>query len=60
MGFLEILTLVLIILKALGIITVSWWVVFSPIIIALVIYATIFIFTFVFGFSILDKINKRY
>lgn len=37
MGFLEILTLIFIVLKALGIITWGWLAVFSPLIIGIII-----------------------
>lgn len=39
MGFLEILTLVLIVLKLTGIVAITWWGVFTPIMVG---YAVIF------------------
>lgn len=44
MGFLEFITVILIILKATGVIAISWIIVFSPMILALVFYAVWFIF----------------
>lgn len=46
MGFTEILTVVFIVLKLLGIVSWSWWLVCLPEIIAVVIYAIIFFATF--------------
>lgn len=43
MGFIEILTIVFIILKALGLIDWSWWLVFLPEIIMAVIYVLLII-----------------
>lgn len=43
MGFTEILTLVFVVLKILGVITWSWWVVFLPEILAGVFYLACFI-----------------
>lgn len=41
MGILEVLTVVFVVLKLLGIITWSWWLVLSPIILAVVLYVII-------------------
>lgn len=41
MGFTEVLTIVFIVLKLLGVITWSWWLVLLPEIIALVIYIVV-------------------
>lgn len=43
MGFCEILTIVFVVLKLLGVVSWSWWLVFLPEIIAVVIYVGIFI-----------------
>ena len=43
MGFTEILTIIFILLKVFGVISWSWWVVFLPEIIAVVIYLIVFI-----------------
>jgi hypothetical protein len=44
MGFLEVLTLIFIVLKLTGIITWGWLVVFLPLIIAVVFYLAWFVF----------------
>jgi hypothetical protein len=41
LGFLEVLTIVFVILKALGYVDWSWWVVFSPVIAAVAIYVVL-------------------
>lgn len=41
MGLLETLTVVFIVLKLLGVIAWSWWLVFSPVLIALALYLVI-------------------
>lgn len=46
MGFLELLTIIFVILKAFGLITWSWWLVFSPLFASIGIYIAIFV---VFG-----------
>lgn len=38
MGILEILTIIFVVLKVLGVVAWSWWVVLSPLIIAVVLY----------------------
>lgn len=43
MGFTEILTIIFIFLKVLGVVSWAWWVVFLPEIIAVVIYLIVFI-----------------
>ena len=43
MGFTEILTIIFVLLKALGVISWSWWLVFSPEIIMIVIYIILII-----------------
>lgn len=43
MGFTEILTIIFIFLKVLGMVSWAWWVVFLPEIIAVVIYLIVFI-----------------
>lgn len=49
MGFMEILTLLFIVLKVFGIITWSWWIVLLPEIIAVVFYAILAILAGLFG-----------
>lgn len=41
MGFLELLTIIFVLLKAFGVIAWSWWLVFLPLIIAVGIYAIV-------------------
>lgn len=48
MGVLEVLTVLFVALKLLGVITWSWWVVFLPLVPAILIYVVIF---FTVGFS---------
>lgn len=43
MGFTEILTIIFVLLKAFGVISWSWWLVFSPEIIMIVIYIILII-----------------
>jgi hypothetical protein len=43
MGFLEVLTVVFVVLKLIGVISWSWWLVFLPIFISIGIYALIFV-----------------
>lgn len=47
MGFTEVLTIIFVLLKVFGVITWSWWIVFAPEIIALVLYLVICICTIV-------------
>lgn len=55
MGFTEILTIIFVLLKAFKVITWSWWLVFAPEIVALVIYAVLTIY----GFYITAKTGKE-
>lgn len=43
MGFTEVLTIIFVLLKVFGVITWSWWIVFAPEIVALVLYVVFFI-----------------
>ena len=45
MGFTEVLTIIFVLLKAFGVITWSWWIVFLPEIIAIAIYILLTVFT---------------
>lgn len=58
MGFTEILTIVFIVLKLLGVITWSWWLVLLPEIIAGVIYLIFFLIWLVSYVKINRKIKK--
>ncbi|MDO7864810.1 hypothetical protein Q5427_10970 [Brochothrix thermosphacta] len=59
MGFTEALTLVFIILKLVGVIDWSWWLVLLPEIIALTFYTLIAISVFLKGVSVVKKSNKK-
>lgn len=62
MGFLELLTIIFIVLKVLGIITWSWGLVLLPFFIALGIYALIFALIslgFIQSFRAIRKISKE-
>ncbi len=43
MGFTEVLTIIFVLLKVFGVISWSWWIVFAPEIIALVLYVALVI-----------------
>lgn len=60
MGFLEVLTLVLFVLKLTGVIAWSWLAVLSPILIAIGFYIFLFLLVFVFGVSIFKSNKKRF
>ncbi len=60
MGFTEILTLIFVVLKCLGIITWSWWVVFSPELVALVFYVIISIIVWHHHRNIEKNFNKYF
>lgn len=47
MGFLEALTLVFIVLKLVGVVSFSWWIVFSPLLLAVAFYFLLIILFFV-------------
>lgn len=47
MGFIELLTLVFIVLKLIGVITWSWWIVLSPMLITTAIVIVIIILLFI-------------
>lgn len=59
MGFTEALTLVFIILKLVGVIDWSWWLVLLPEIIALTFYTLIAISVFLKGLSVVKKSKKK-
>lgn len=59
MGFTEALTLVFIILKLVGVIDWSWWLVLLPEIIALTFYSLIAISVFLKGLSVVKKSKKK-
>ena len=59
MGILEILTIVFVVLKLVGVITWSWWLVFLPAIVAAGIYLLIYGFYFTALFRISRDINRE-
>lgn len=50
MGLLEITFIVLLVLKLIGVISVSWFVVFLPLILSVVLYLTLFLFSITISF----------
>jgi hypothetical protein len=59
-GFLEVLTLIFVVLKIMGIISWSWWLVVLPEIISIVIYILWLVFAvFIFG-STSKKIKRKW
>lgn len=59
MGFTEILTIVFIVLKLIGVISWSWWLVLLPEIIALGIYVIIFVLSIVGVIGTNRKVKKH-
>ena len=60
MGFTEILTIVFIVLKLLGVITWSWWLVLLPEIIALALYVIVLIFGLLGVFNTHRSVRKHF
>lgn len=60
MGVLEILTIFFVILKLAGVVTWSWWVVFIPLIAALITYAIMLTAVTVFQATLIRSINKDF
>lgn len=60
MGFTELLTIVFIILKLIGFISWSWWLVLLPEIIAFVLYAVLIIWHIVLGNQIRKEQQKLF
>lgn len=60
MGFTEILTIVFVLLKVFGIVSWSWWVVFLPEIIAIVLYVFLLIVGIVSTHKITKSFRKRF
>lgn len=60
MGFTEILTIIFVLSKILGFISWSWWLVFLPEIIAIILYIIPIVFLFIAGFvkSIKENSNE--
>lgn len=60
MGILELLTLIFVVLKLIGVIAWSWWLVLLPLLIALGIYLIIGV-TFIIGYVRLKRqINREF
>jgi hypothetical protein len=55
MGFAEVLTIVLVILNATGMIHVSWWLAFLPEIVAVGFYALVWLLAILFGIHVWRK-----
>lgn len=60
MGILEILTIIFVVLKLVGVITWSWWLVFLPLIIAVGIYAIIFVLNVIFLVKTKREIDREF
>ena len=60
MGFTEILTIVFIVLKLIGIINWSWWYIGLPEIIAFVLYIAVFVYGVVSRYQIRKEYKKMY
>ena len=60
MGLLEVLTIVFVVLKLVGVITWSWWLVFLPLIIAVGIYGIIFATQGALMLKVKRKIDKSF
>lgn len=58
MGFLELLTVIFILLKVFGVIAWSWWLVFIPMYVAVALYAVI-IFFYGWAFTRTFKVGKK-
>lgn len=60
MGFLELLTVVFIVLKLTGVIDWAWWLVLLPVIIAVVLYIAIFILHLVVSCGLRKEMKKMH
>lgn len=60
MGILELLTIIFVVLKLVGVFTWSWWLVFLPLIIAVGIYATIFVLNVIFFVKTKREIDREF
>lgn len=58
MGFLELLTVVFVVLKILGVIDWAWWLVLLPIMIAVVLYIALFIWHLVVSHGLKKEMKK--
>ena len=60
MGILEVLTIIFVVLKLVGVITWSWWLVFLPTIISISIYVIIVTIHFRQWFKLKREIDKAF
>ena len=60
MGLLEVLTIVFVVLKLLGVIAWSWWLVFLPLIIAVGIYVIVFVLNVLFFVKMKREIDREF
>lgn len=60
MGFTEILTIIFVLLKVFGVISWSWWLVFLPEIIAVVLYVVIVVANLRFASQVNKSIEKHF
>jgi len=60
MGILEVLAVVFVVLKLVGVITWSWWLVLLPLIIAAVIYVTMYALIIINYVMAKRKINEAF
>lgn len=60
MGIFEVLTVVFVVLKLLGVISWSWWAVFIPLYIALLIHAVIITLIVVANVKLKREIDKEF
>ncbi len=60
MGILEVLTIIFVVLKLIGVITWSWWIVFLPLIIAVGLYVIIIVLQVIFAAKIKRSIDREF
>ena len=60
MGLLEILTIIFVVLKLVGVVSWSWWIVFTPLIISGVIYLLTVIAQIIMFNKIRRDVNKSF
>lgn len=60
MGILEALTLIFVILKLVGVISWSWWIVLSPLFAALIFYGFVFVINLALYLRIKREISKEF
>ena len=60
MGFTELLTIVFVVLKLIGVITWSWWLVLLPEIIAFALYLMIVVISTIYNVRVHKEMNKLF